>query len=155
MKWLVRSGLVWTLIVVLLVGCGGGGRKKPKTAPVSGTVFLDGQPAADVEVSFISDTAEFSGYGKTNSEGKYELVQGAVPGLNKITFSKVKKGSFTIDPEAGMDEEQLRAMGISNPSEAVGGETIPADYSDATKSKITYDVPDGGDEGVDFRLTSK
>ncbi|MCA9164829.1 MAG: hypothetical protein KDA62_17680 [Planctomycetales bacterium] len=147
--------VVICLVTLMVLGCGGG-RKRPKTARVAGTVYLDGKPLEGVEVSFLSD--EFKGYGKTDSSGRYELVQGAVPGVNKVYFSKIKPGAIELDPEAGIDEEQLRAMSMAEdggggPAD-IGGEIIPDHYSDPEQSKLTYDVSEGGDEAADFRLTS-
>src|SRR5689334_19765090 len=73
-KYLLVLGLVSFLV---LPGCSGGGRSGPKTVDVSGVVMIDGNPADGVEVHFLAD--KFDSYGKTDSSGKYTLVQGAVP----------------------------------------------------------------------------
>lgn len=78
--------IVAPLMLLSLVGCGGGGSgdDHPQTAPVSGTVTYQGKPLEGATVYFVSE--KFSGSGKTNAEGRYELVQGAVPGKNKISI---------------------------------------------------------------------
>ncbi len=144
------SGFAWLLAVgaLAVVGCGGGGPKAPKPVPVSGTVYLDGKPLANATVRFNSAT--FMGEGKTNDQGKYELVQGASPGDNVITVSQTIEG---LNPEEGMDLEQMAAAGGVPPGmKAPPKSIIPADYGDPSKSNIKFNVPEGGTDGADFRL---
>ena len=148
--------IVLLFVCVTLAGCGGAGYDVPDTADVSGTVTLDGDPVEGIEVHFMSD--KFTGYGKTDSQGRYQLIQGAVPGENKVFFSKIEGGDVALDPEAGMDEMQLRMSAESQGG--AGGpklarELIPAEYSDPAKSKLTFPVPEGGTNKADFRLQSK
>lgn len=142
--------------VLFLQGCGGGGgRDMPDTVNVSGTIYLDGNPLPDALVTFTSN--EFSSAGRTNSEGRYTLAQGAVPGKNTVTIEKWEGGELKINPEEGMDEGQFEAM--LDP-EATGKakvdlgpkQLIPEHYSDPEKSDLTYDVPEGGAKDADFRL---
>lgn len=104
----------------------------------------------------------FTGFGKTNAEGKYELVQGAVPGNNKIIISKIEGGAgLVLDPEAGMDAEQLRTAAASVQSDPTAKKTdaskipkevVPAEYSDPAKTKLSFPVPEAGSSTADFRL---
>jgi hypothetical protein len=126
---------------------------------VSGTVYLDGQLLPDADVSFISK--EFTSTGRTNSEGHYELVLGAVPGENKITISKWKGGKYEINPDEGMDEGQFLAMqdpamlGVAKKSFQPGPEQlIPRRFSDPAKSEIVFNVPESGTPSADFRISS-
>lgn len=153
--WFVLGLLVSTV----LPGCGSGGATGPHTVRVSGTVSLEGKPLAGAEIRFVSD--KFSGYGLTNSEGKYDLVQGAVPGKNKVFISKIEGGKNISEAIAG-DMEQLRTAAESAKQEQARGgkvnlddiphETVPAQYSDPEKTKLTFTVPDGGATNADFRL---
>ncbi|MBM4000243.1 MAG: hypothetical protein FJ297_12040 [Planctomycetes bacterium] len=140
------------LALVVAIGSAGcsSGPKAPKPVPVSGTVTVDGKPVANVVVKFNS--ASFVGEGKTNAEGKYELVQGATPGDNTVTFSETIEG---FNPDAGMDEGQLEAAGggipgVKRPAKAA----VPPAYGNAETSNVKYSVPDGGTNGADFRLQS-
>lgn len=150
---------VAVLCSLTLSGCGGGGSDGPKTARVSGTVTLDGKPLAGATVFFTSE--KFSGFGKTNAEGHYELVQGAVPGNNKVYISKLEiPPGMVLDPEAGMDLEQLKAAasGAQNDPSRSGAkiqgpkELVSEEFSNPQKSKLTFPVPDGGSTSADFRL---
>lgn len=142
-------------LLLVLAGCGRRGQDIPDTVDVSGTVMLDGSPVEGVEVNFMTDN--FAGFGKTDSQGHYTLIQGAVPGENKVSFTKIQPGDIALNPEAGIDEGQLQAM-----AQAEGGQSkvklakqiIPADYT-GPATKIKFTVPEGGTDKADFKLTSK
>jgi hypothetical protein len=141
-------------LLLLATGCGGGGRKAPKTVGVSGTVYLDGEPTEGVEIEFHG--TDFVGIGKTNAQGKYELVTGAVTGENTIVFRKQDISGMQLDPEAGMDMGQIEAMMAaqgqgSRPTIQVKG-LVPEFYSDVNRTNIKYMVPEGGSDSADFRL---
>ncbi len=154
----------FAICVFGVAGCGGGGG--PDTADVSGTITLDGKPLAGADVHFIGEN--FAGYGKTNAEGKYELVQGALAGDNKVTISKIDESripgagavQFSDNPDDGMDAGQMEAM--VDPAASAGGarrmnmtgETIPAHYSDPDKTQLMFVVPPGGTDSADFKLSS-
>ena len=148
----VSCALILPLLFVL--GCGGG--SEHVTAPVAGTVYLDGQPLPDAEITFA--TPEFSAVAKTNSEGRYELAQGAAPGENKVVISKWSGSKVQLDEAGGMDQGQLEAMSAGNEGSRIQDaprELLPAQYSDPEDSLLTYTVPEGGTDGADFRLQSE
>jgi hypothetical protein len=156
-----RTSCSFLLVIALLIsaGCGGGGGESgPKTANVSGVIYLDGKPLPDALVTF--STKEFAGSGRTNSEGRYELAQGAVPGENKVVVSKWEGGEgLELNPEEGMDEGQFEAMadpgGTGKNVNAGPKQLIPEHYSNVETTDLTYNVPEGGSESADFRLQSK
>ena len=125
---------------------------------MSGTITLNGAPLADADVSFMNDT--FIGFGRTNAEGRYKLVQGALPGTNKISISKIEGASSAVEAAAaaGLDPGQADAsmMAASGPGNATAlkGPTqlVSTEYSDPTKTKLTYEVPAGGTTDVNFDL---
>jgi hypothetical protein len=143
------------LFTIGLAGCGGGPPEIHDTVDVSGTVTVDGKPVEGVEVHFMTDT--FAGFGTTDSAGKYQLVQGAVPGENKVFFSKMEGGSIALDPDAGIDEFQLKmaaeAQG-TNPQD-IAHDIIPEQYRDPEKTKLKFPVPESGTNSADFKLTTK
>lgn len=160
----LQAGIILAAASAAVCGCSGS--KGPHTVPVSGTVTLDGQPLAGAEVHFVGPG--FSGFGKTGPDGKYRLVQGAVPGENRVYITKKVGGEPSkLVPgfgQEGLDEGQLEAAaqaqrdpetGQIPPQAAVPRELIPADYSDPANTKLTYTVPDGGASGADFALTSQ
>lgn len=150
LQFVVSGWVIALACLVTLLGCSQGGRPRgPKPVPVSGTVYLDGKPVPGVIVRFNSAT--FQGEGKTDANGRYQLVQGAAPGENVITFHQDIQG---LKPEEGIDAGQLEAAGGSLPGVQITGPTIPAGYADSTKNPIKYVVPDGGTDQADFRLSS-
>jgi hypothetical protein len=134
-----------------LTGCGGGGPDQPKLVPVSGTVKLDGQPAAGVAVMFFPTgaTRGTTYYANTDPSGQYELLaadgqKGAPVGEYKVTCSKyvMPDGSpFTSD-------------GTESPEMAGAKELFPPRYSDQSGTELKATVPDSGGK-FDFEVTSK
>jgi hypothetical protein len=107
-----------------------------------------------VDVYFQTDS--FAGYGKTDSQGKYQLVQGAALGQNKVYFSKIEGGDVQLNADQGLDEGQLEAMMMDQGAGAQGPrELIPRQFSDPAQTKLTFSVPEGGTDKADFKLTSK
>ena len=139
-------------ITPFLAGCGGGSTV-PKLAPVSGTVSIDGAPAAGVTVSFnpTGSTKTTGGMGVTGPDGKYELVHrsgevGVEPGSYAVTFSRMM-----------MKDGQPLPAGTS-PIEVESVESIPAQFRDAATSSHKADVkPEGGtfDFGIEASKTKK
>jgi hypothetical protein len=113
-------------------------------------VKIKGQPVEGVEVQFISK--EFAGVGKTNAEGKFQLVPGAISGPNKVSFRKFEGGPLTDDPQAGMDAGQFEAMQQAQGRQATVKQLIPAEYSDAATTKMEFTVPPEGTATADFDL---
>ena len=153
-------GLLIVSGIALLTGCGGGGeREQPDTESVSGTVTLNGKPLAGADVNFLGQ--DFAGYGKTDKDGKYTLVQGATVGENLVTISKLEgEPGLEMDPDEGMDEGQLEAAGAGGGDD--GGndgmsdapkQLVPAEFSDVDKSKLKFNVPEGGTDSANFTLT--
>ena len=79
---------------LLLVGtaCSSRTAGYPDLGPVIGTVTLDGKPLGEVTVMFQPENGRAS-IGKTNAEGKYELIftevaKGAKVGPHHVSFSQ-------------------------------------------------------------------
>ena len=138
-------------IVSVITGCGA--TSGPETAMVAGTVYLDGKPAAEVDVNFIN--GKFSAFGRTNQDGRFELVAAAAVGENKVYFSKVTGTSFDLNPAEGIDEGQLMAMRDPGVHAArLPKQLIPEKYSDPIKTTISFMVPARGTEEAEFQLQS-
>jgi hypothetical protein len=158
LKWQpYRLRLSLTLLLfVCLLACAGCNRGPsiPRTVPVSGVVTLGGKPLAGAEVYFVND--KFVAFGKTDSQGKYELVQGAVAGENNVYFSKMQGGSSANPGFAvgeGMDEYQLSlaSEGGGNKAKAPK-QVVPPEYCDGNNPKLNFPVPSGGTTSADFKL---
>jgi hypothetical protein len=77
------------ILTACIAGCGKSG---PELAPVSGRVTVDGQPMANVDVTFQPDEARPPSYGRTGPDGHYELgykkgVQGALLGQHTVRIT--------------------------------------------------------------------
>jgi hypothetical protein len=140
-RYLLTGGL----IVVVLGGCGGDG----KIAPVSGVVTLNGQPVADIAVSFQPIAGEGSNspgpaaFGVTGPDGRYtakimgEETRGASVGKNQVRFSAHAVPSDTSDEGLNKMKSTVK---------------IPARYW--SESQLELDVPAGGTTSADFELKS-
>jgi hypothetical protein len=149
----------WRFVIgcaVLLAAFGGCGDavSGPKTVRVAGAVTLDGRPLENAEVHFFSE--KHAGFGKTDAEGKFKLITGAVAGENKVYFSKLKEGSFgTGDAESGMDAGQAEAAAAAvsgSGAPVLAGQVIPAEYSSAATTPLKFTVPEGGTDSANFDL---
>jgi hypothetical protein len=81
--------IVLLLLLAILAGCGQDG---PQIAPVHGRVTLDGQPLALADVSFQPEGAKRPSSGRTDSDGRYELMYkrgqpGALVGEHTVRIS--------------------------------------------------------------------
>lgn len=133
------SAPVWmfSFLVVAAVGCGGKPSDQPDLGTVSGIVTLDGNPLADVVVTFDPKGGGRASVGKTDAAGRYEL-----------TFSAGARGAVI----------GTHSVSITTPSEApspTGGaakDPIPAKYNRATT--LTHEVQ-AGSNTINFDLTTK
>jgi hypothetical protein len=119
---------------------------------------MDGKPLPNVHVSFqpiaskATDNPGPGSVGATDAQGRYALKisaqtmegEGAVVGKHRVFISTIfDGGNDNFNPETGTPDGapvKLR-------------ERIPARYN--TQSKMEFDVPTGGTEKADFKLTSK
>lgn len=142
-------------LTVALTGCGGS--EPPEFAarlvPVTGTVTLDGEPLADAVIHFDPQQGDGeSAVGKTDANGKYELKTllggqepelGAVPGSYRVVISRIEMPDGSAIPP-DMSDADAEAEGAK--------EVIPATYSDWGETTLRAEVPDGGNNALDFKL---
>jgi len=86
MPAMFRPTVVLILLFVVITGCGKDGQQ---IAPVHGHVKLDGQPLANADVQFQPDGSQRPSSGRTDAEGRYELMYkrgqpGAMVGTHKV-----------------------------------------------------------------------
>ncbi len=138
--------------VMVTVGCGDS--TSGRGVPVSGTITLNGEPLTGANITFLNDT--FAGFGRTDEQGRFRLVQGARPGVNKVVISKLKDGvqPSTGDAESGMDAGQFEAaaMGGGSTTAALPKDLLPPEFSDPNRTQLTFDVPGDGASDVDFNI---
>lgn len=118
---------------VLVAACGIG---QPKTAPVRGTVTLNGKPLNTGTVTFIPEEANKFASGRIGADGTYELTtfrenDGAVIGGHRITVTAV----VVADPNLG-------------PAESL----LPAKYGSDQTSGLRADVKDIESNSIDLEL---
>lgn len=147
------------LLATILPGCGGATSEVPELAPVSGTVTVDGEPAAGVTVIFTpSDnpdnpserTGGTGAFGGTDENGKYTLIHrsgqpGLQPGVYAVTFSKIALPDGSPVPEG------------KDPVEVGASEVLPERYTIVDPEKDAEHVATVEKEGgtFDFALKSK
>ena len=166
--YLLLAGLV-AVTLPSLTGCGGG----PSLGQVSGTITMDGEPMADIQVTFEPKQVEggtaivgpFS-TGLTDSSGKYTLKtrngdDGAVVGEHTVSVSYA--GS---DPQELLDEakDNLRQAQVGEGDKEKIAEykaeieklnnfkKVPERYA-GLESELSATVA-SGDNSFDFALTT-
>jgi len=127
------------LVLLMSTGCGPGG---PETAPVSGTVTLDGQPVAGAAVMLVPESAGRPAHGVTDSQGKFTLTtfeegDGALVGKHSVTVTLKKVTGMLADVDGlsggvapgGIKEEWI----------------IPKKYSSPKTSGLSAEVKKSGE----------
>ncbi len=135
---------------LMLVGSGCGG-SKPATAPVSGTVLLDGKPVADASVLFEPTEGGVPARGSTDASGQFSLStftrgDGAVPGRHRVAISKMIIEGIKAD-DFGLEDSSVTPA--SQPKSA-----IPRRYADPATSGLEATIEPGG-LSVEFSLESR
>jgi hypothetical protein len=124
------------LLCAALAGCGDG----RDSVPVSGKVTVQGQPLADILVTFEPLDDGIGSTGTTDAEGRYTLQfvdndqDGAVPGKHQVTFQ-----DLLDEPAEDSD------AGPAPPSKS----RLPAGAQGAMQEFV---VPPDGTSAADFDL---
>jgi len=136
--------------LLFLSGCGTGDPQVQKTVPISGTLMMEGNPLANVSVSFYGPGAVIPGSAITDENGKFALS--AVPGENTVTVHAGKSDAPTVMDPASMT---AGATGASTKASVSGGEPtadIPRAYSVASNSPLKHLVSAEGDSNVQLEI---
>lgn len=156
---MLRSAVVPQLIPVLLgtfllIGCGSS--SPSGRVPVAGTIKLDGAPLVGAEVYFIADEEGYAT--RTDKDGYYQFLGGIKPLKYRVSLSKFEGKGVEMSAESGIDEGQLAAMQMADPSGktlgAVAKQLIPAKFNDRNKTELSFTVPLEGTQSADFDLSS-
>ena len=144
-------------MVAAVAGCTSSATQPP-TAPVSGTVTLDGQPLTHGKIRFYPAEGRMA-YGDIEN-GRYRLTtfnegDGAEPGQHTVTVEAVEISyrmppGFTPPPNASPQklEELHREIGHE-----VRNWIVPEHYADMLRSPLREEVGDGKNE-IDFEIVS-
>lgn len=139
----------------LSIGCGESG---PHLVPVSGTVVVNGsEPLEGAEVSFIPDQTnkEVTGGGDTTGpdggfRARYNARFGLAPGKYKVLISK------KAEPPPGMElPDAIKVDRVQQEMMGIRKETLPPQYTDATKSEEFVEVMDNQENVFDFNVKVK
>lgn len=131
-----------TVVLSLVLGCGGDGDNLPREA-VSGAVTLDGQPLEKGTIQFLPTSPDQAvAAGAVIQGGKYDIpqAQGPIPGGYKVMISA----------DGGVQDTEVEGMpgGAGVPNK----ERVPAQYN--VQSTLTAEVKPGQSNTFDFPLTS-
>lgn len=139
-------GLALAIVLFIVPGCGRQPGTEP-TAPVTGTVTLDGQPIAGVSIAFIPQRGRPAS-GLTDASGKFTLstfdtADGAVVGSHKVMITEPPDDAQPMPGEPGWEKwKQPKAR-------------FPAKYRDANQSGFTAEVESGKDNEFTFEMSSQ
>lgn len=116
--------LLFTILGVCLVGCGSSSGF-PKTYPVTGKVTFNGKAIEGAMVTFKMENGKENAIGTTDSKGEFTLSMfqpgdGAVPGVYRITVSKLPPGATTT--------------ATTPPPGQIAGGDLPSDYTPPAES---------------------
>ena len=123
---------------LFLLGCG----SKYETAPVSGTVKMNGKPLAGAALTFQPIGGGMASTGITDANGRYTLTflysedEGAIVATHRVIIRTHKKANI-----------EDTSSDLSVPTER---DPIPRRYNDA--SELTMEVPADGTDSADFDL---
>ena len=140
---------------VLAAGCGGGS-SNPATAPVTGTVQLNGQAVEGATVTFVGEASPRPATGITDAQGKFTLTSfkpndGAPPGEYSITITKYPEAGAGTAPE--VDTTKPDAMyGDGGPDAEGPANALPAKYATAVMTPLKETVTAGQDNDFTFAL---
>jgi hypothetical protein len=164
--------LDWKYLVCLaalacFVGCPGGGGSIG-TAPVTGTVTLDGNPVDGAKVVFSPKSAGGrAAVGTTDASGKFSLTtleagDGAIPGSYQVSISKTAapQAAFQDPRSKGGEVTPEQSKAIMEAAKAGAGATapeslIPEIYAKADTSGFTAEVKASGKNDFSFEMKSQ
>jgi len=152
-------------VVVLIAGCGGGG-KKLSTIEVTGTVTYNGAPLSGASVTFapVSEGQGNPAYGRTDAAGHYTLQTsrgnvdaGTTPGKYRVAIRKreaippTEEGKELTRPANTSDTEDGQELTESTDTPEPES-LIPVRYESYSTSELTATVEKGKPNVFNFAL---
>jgi hypothetical protein len=145
---------------LLVVGCSGAPADRPELTPVKGTVVYNNKPVEGAEVAFWAEGAPRPAKGMTDSEGKFTLSMfdyndGAVPGPNKVTVSKVEAAAAPAgDPTTALNDPTALTSQMQQATTAAPPKNeFPAKYTAQGTTPLTETVEAGQENTFVIQLT--
>ena len=171
----MRATSTFSFAAAVAVGCvalsGCGGDAGLNTAPVTGTVTLDGEPLEGAAVSFSPEGDGHAAAGVTDASGEFVLTtetkgDGAVPGTYQVMVTKYEEEDSET-PAAAADETDVDAayaaaeeagVDISGAGNAratsESNSLVPEKYTNPQTSGLTAEVSEAGVNDYTFELES-
>ena len=147
----ILSGRWWVLaLCCFIAGCDSG---RPMTAPVFGTLTLDGNPIAGAVVTFVPVAGGRPAQGESDAEGRFKLStfgadasDGAAIGEHRVSVTKVQPSN---------DRNQRRPYDPPDPNDRRPQIVwlVPQRFSNTSTSGLSSTVVSGTNE-VRFDLKS-
>lgn len=144
------------LVPIWIVAAGCGKPEGPEYAKVTGTVTVDGKPAAGVNVTFHPDATKGTkgpvSAATTDDQGKFVLhgpggKEGAVVGWYKVTVECPPDPGMFSSPSGPTEEKS----GPPKPKDC----NVPKKYADITKTDLTFEVKAGQENTINIDLKSE
>lgn len=134
----IRFAIFISLFALSAMGCGG-----VKLVPVQGTVFKDGKPMADANVSFVPDQSNkesTAGTGVTGEDGAFQIRfedrAGLSPGKYKVMVVSNSVEGIAVNPDFEADPMMARQAALAKkPSEAAKATPFRADFEAEIESE--------------------
>jgi hypothetical protein len=142
--------LMTSMSLLATVGCSSNNGQRPKVVRAGGVVHFNGQPLADAHVTFTNTTDKVSAYARTDANGKFTLTtfeqgDGAVPGLQQISVSKVEMIGHA-DPTV---DRTTTTEKVADPQRRW---LIPEHYGSPTTSGLTAEIAESGNKEIVLEL---
>ncbi len=150
------GGCIAVLLLPVLIG-GCSGDSGPKTVKASGVVIYKGQPVADASVAFLGDGTVRPAVALTDEDGEFVLTtsrsgDGAVPGVHTVTVSKIVDPPKKAGSGASLSMEEAALAAQSPPEETKTLYLVPAKYSMAETSGLSFKVEAGAENHFEIQL---
>lgn len=141
---------LWTLSILLVVGCGGPKEGEFPVHPASGVVTYQGQPISGARVIFYpEDTTKPPARAVTDDSGRFSLTtyndgDGAVAGSYTVTIRKTEGDDAATGDDDAIDPEVGRKMEVKY--------LIPERYGSPIDSGLSEKVTEDGPNEYKFDL---
>lgn len=140
------------LLAIALFGCGG---SELELSEVHGVVTLDGNPLPNAVVTFSPQGGGPNAIGKTNAQGKYQLMTsrelGAVPGTHTVSIICVPEPAPVKHVRSSDPSYQSGTGGVSSSNYTPPPvPEVPARYNAQTELK--KEVEAGSPNTINFQL---
>jgi hypothetical protein len=143
--------LVWMMVLLCTVGCGGSG-----TVPVQGIVRLDGQPLRSASVQFVPEDSGRDATATTDQDGRFVLStfepgDGALPGNYKVVVTPVAPAQ---EAPPAMTADEAMAAAAAEAARAPSKPShpgFPEKYTRVDQTPLQHRVPAPGDIEIDLK----